>query len=100
MMDDAKMLEKMIEMLEETEEYASKFCVSHDSCEDCLAKKYGTDCMVYLKASFLVNKNILPVLRCCCCSNYTEVEGEKPLCSLHNVVIAPLDFCSYGERRK
>ena len=100
MMDKMKNIEKMVEILDETQDYVTGFCVFHESCEDCLARKYGENrCLTYLKAQSLVNKNVVQVVPCCCCSHYTEAEGENPLCVLHNIVVDPLGFCSNGERR-
>ena len=43
--------------------------------------------------------DVVEVVRCSECQQYTPVEGGKPLCALHNIACSGDDFCSYGERR-
>lgn len=43
--------------------------------------------------------DVVEVVRCRDCREYTPVEGGKPLCALHSIGVAYDDFCSYAERR-
>ena len=50
--------EKLIELINEAEEYATDICVLNDTCEDCIGRKYGNQCRDYLKADRLIANGV------------------------------------------
>ena len=50
--------EKLIELLNEAEEYEVNTCMFHSKCEDCPGRKYGDNCRDYLKADHLIANGV------------------------------------------
>lgn len=52
------MREKLIELMNEAEEYEVNTCMFHSECEDCPGRKYGNNCRDYLKADHLITNGV------------------------------------------
>ena len=52
------MREKLIELLNEAEEYAVDICMFNSDCEDCPGRKYGNKCRDYLKVDRLIANGV------------------------------------------
>lgn len=50
--------EKLIELLNEAEEYEANTCMFHSGCEDCPGNKYRDKCRDYLKADHLIANGV------------------------------------------
>lgn len=50
--------EKLIELLNEAEEYEVNTCMFHNECEDCPGRKYGDNCRDCLKADHLIANGV------------------------------------------
>ena len=50
--------EKLIELLNEAEEYEVNTCMFHSECEDCPGRKYGDNCRDCLKADHLIANGV------------------------------------------
>lgn len=61
-----------------------------------VAQDYNWVCTVLDAAP---TADVVEVVRCRDCREYTPVEGGKPLCALHSIGVSYDDFCSYAERR-
>ena len=50
--------EKLIELLNEAEEFAIDTCMFHDTCENCIGIRYGNRCRDILKADRLIANGV------------------------------------------
>lgn len=50
--------EKLVELLNEAEEYSTDVCCFNSTCEDCPGRKYGNKCRDCLKADHLIANGV------------------------------------------
>ena len=50
--------EKLVDLLNEAEEYEVNTCMFHSECEDCPGRKYGDNCRDCLKADYLIANGV------------------------------------------
>lgn len=51
-------------------------------------------------ADFLLDNDVLPVVRCKDCANFRQNVRGGCWCDVCGCVITPDDFCSFGERKE
>ncbi len=51
-------------------------------------------------ADFLLDNDVLPVVRCKACANFRQNVRGGCWCDVYGCVITPDDFCSFGERKE
>lgn len=52
------MREKLIELINEAEDYATDTCILTSECIDCPGRKYGNECRDYLKVDYLIANGV------------------------------------------